>query len=244
MTIQIPGRMRPYPLDGALLFFDRDTGDLWIGDVGQNLVEEVDRLAATDGAGRGANLGWDLYEGDQRFKDPNPAPGDASAGPFVTPVLTYTHDDGCSITGGVVVRDPKLPELDGAYLQVPGSGIADILYHSQLWVFFAGIIPSDATVGDAAALKGVATLLIDPAENSYVLDRLRDGGPPLFVQYGVGDGVVPNPMTERLATLAGLPSGDGKVEQVGTRITVTVRWDNSRSGDATQWASFLMTTDF
>lgn len=45
-------------------------------------------------------------------------------------------------------------------------------------------------------------------------------------------------------TLAGLPSGDGKVEQVGTRITVTVRWDNSRSGDATQWASFLMTTDF
>ena len=105
------GVRNPWRID-----FDPDTGDLWIGDVGQNLVEEVDRLAATDGAGRGANLGWDLYEGDQRFKDPNPAPGDASAGPFVTPVLTYTHDDGCSITGGVVVRDPKLPELDGAYL--------------------------------------------------------------------------------------------------------------------------------
>ncbi len=109
--IWMTGVRNPWRID-----FDPATGDLWVGDVGQNLVEEVDRLPAADGAGRGANLGWDLYEGNQRFEDPNPAPGGASAGPFVTPVLTYTHDDGCSITGGVVVRDPDLPALDGAYL--------------------------------------------------------------------------------------------------------------------------------
>lgn len=144
-------------------------------------------LADLDVAGTGTN-GWEGPDGHHDLD---------------TTRLLY---EGTSM-GGVLGASSitQIPELDGAYLQVPGSGIADILYHSQLWVFFAGIIPSDATVGDAAALKGVATLLIDPAENSYVLDRLRDGGPPLFVQYGVGDGVVPNPMTERLATLAGLP---------------------------------------
>ena len=98
---------------------DPDTGDLWIGDVGQNRIEEIDRLVA-DGdrpAGYGANLGWDLFEGTERFESPDPAPGPASEGPFVTPILTYSHDEGgCSVTGGVVVRDPRLAGLDGAFL--------------------------------------------------------------------------------------------------------------------------------
>ena len=105
------GLRNPWRID-----VDPATGDLWIGDVGQNEFEEVDRLAASDGGGRGANLGWDVFEGNERFRDPDPAPGAASAGPFVAPVLTYSHDDGCSITGGVVVRDPRLPALDGAFL--------------------------------------------------------------------------------------------------------------------------------
>lgn len=95
---------------------DPTTGDLWVADVGQNEFEEISRLAAVDGGGRGANLGWDLFEGTEQFEDPDPADGDASAGPFVEPVLTYSHDEGCSISGGVVVRDPRLPALDGAYL--------------------------------------------------------------------------------------------------------------------------------
>src|SRR5690606_28835288 len=45
--------------------FDRATGDLWIADVGQNELEEVTVLRAADGTGRGANLGWDLFEGDR-----------------------------------------------------------------------------------------------------------------------------------------------------------------------------------
>lgn len=96
--------------------FDRRTGDLWIGDVGQDTTEEIDVLRASDGGGRGANLGWDLFEGDREFDDADPAPGGASDGPFVEPVFTYGRDQGCSVTGGVVYRGSALPALDGTYL--------------------------------------------------------------------------------------------------------------------------------
>lgn len=96
--------------------FDSKTDDLWIGDVGQDRWEEIDLLTAKSGLGKGANLGWDLYEGDEKFDDPNPAPGAASDGPFVKPVYTYPHNPGCSITGGVVYRGEAIPWLDGTYL--------------------------------------------------------------------------------------------------------------------------------
>jgi glucose/arabinose dehydrogenase len=93
--------------------FDRQTGDLWIGDVGQNEVEEVDWLPAGEdgtGAGRGANLGWNLMEGDQEFA--GSAPSD-----HTPPIHTYRHEDGnCSVTGGYVYRGTALPDLVGAYL--------------------------------------------------------------------------------------------------------------------------------
>jgi glucose/arabinose dehydrogenase len=88
--------------------FDRNTGDLWIGDVGQNEFEEIDGVARGDGAG--ANFGWSAYEGDARFND------DQSAPDATRPVLTYSHDEGCSVTGGYVVRDAGLPSLFGRYL--------------------------------------------------------------------------------------------------------------------------------
>lgn len=96
--------------------FDRGTGDLWIGDVGQDRTEEIDLLPATDGGGRGANLGWDLFEGDEPFEDADPAPGAASEGPFVEPVFTYGRDQGCSVTGGVVYRGSAIEGLAGTYL--------------------------------------------------------------------------------------------------------------------------------
>lgn len=96
--------------------FDRSTGDLWVADVGQDLYEEISVLPAADGAGRGANLGWDLFEGVEPYEDPDPADGAASAGPFVDPVFTYPREEGCSITGGVVYRGTAIPELDGTYL--------------------------------------------------------------------------------------------------------------------------------
>ena len=89
--------------------FDRATGDLWIGDVGQNLYEEIDHLPAPT-LGRGANLQWPLREGTHKFR------GDAPAG-SIGPVFDYDHSNGsCSITGGYVYRGTALPSLAGAYL--------------------------------------------------------------------------------------------------------------------------------
>jgi glucose/arabinose dehydrogenase len=96
--------------------FDPETGDLWLADVGQNRWEEVNLLRADDGSGRGANLGWDLYEGTEPFRNPSPAPDPWSQPPFEEPVFTYGHDRGCSVTGGVVYRGEALPALQGAYL--------------------------------------------------------------------------------------------------------------------------------
>lgn len=90
--------------------FDPDSGDLWIGDVGQNTTEEIDRLP--DGPSRaGANLGWSGYEGTKVF-----AKGRVD-GPTVPPIFEISHHTGvCSVTGGVVYRGEAIGDLDGAYL--------------------------------------------------------------------------------------------------------------------------------
>jgi glucose/arabinose dehydrogenase len=89
--------------------FDRETGDLSIGDVGQNEIEEIDFVRR--GRGRGANFGWRPFEGNNRIYDDEDVPD------HVRPVLTKTHSDGyCSITGGYVVRDPALRALRGRYV--------------------------------------------------------------------------------------------------------------------------------
>jgi len=89
--------------------FDRETGDLWIGDVGQGAWEEIDHLPA--GAPAGTNFGWNLYEGDHEYN------ATSSAGPqFTNPVAEYSHELGCSVTGGFVYRGPSIPALDGRYV--------------------------------------------------------------------------------------------------------------------------------
>jgi glucose/arabinose dehydrogenase len=87
--------------------FDRLTGDLYIGDVGQNLWEEIDMLPA--GTPGGANFGWNVREGLHAYA------GGATAG-FVDPVAEYGHDQGCAVTGGKVVRDAALPGWQGTYV--------------------------------------------------------------------------------------------------------------------------------
>jgi glucose/arabinose dehydrogenase len=87
--------------------FDRATGELWIGDVGQDRFEEIDRAP---GPASGANYGWSAFEGRARYNRDQRAP-DA-----VPPFLVYGRDRGCSVTGGYVVRDPALRTLYGRYL--------------------------------------------------------------------------------------------------------------------------------
>lgn len=91
--------------------FDAVNGDLWIGDVGQNAVEEVDWVTAAAGAGRGVNFGWSAWEGTQRFND------DQSPDDHTPPVHEYPHGSlGCSVTGGYVYRGSAIPALYGAYV--------------------------------------------------------------------------------------------------------------------------------
>ena len=97
--------------------FDRATGDLVIGDVGQEAWEEVDFAAAPGrGAGAGADYGWNVYEG--LHTRGSTAPVGTPAG-VTMPVLEKAHaapDSFASIAGGYVVRDPALPELFGRYV--------------------------------------------------------------------------------------------------------------------------------
>ena len=90
--------------------FDRATGDLWIADVGQNDWEEIHVLRAADDWAPGANLGWPLYEGNERFS------GSATPDDLVFPVHVYGHDLGCSVTGGHVYRGSAIAHLAGAYV--------------------------------------------------------------------------------------------------------------------------------
>jgi glucose/arabinose dehydrogenase len=102
------GEIYSYGLRNPWRFsFDRRTGDLTIGDVGQNAVEEIDFVRS----GAGKNFGWRPFEGRRRYTAGESAPGQ------VRPVIQRFHADGnCSITGGVVVRDPGLPALRGRYV--------------------------------------------------------------------------------------------------------------------------------
>jgi glucose/arabinose dehydrogenase len=89
--------------------FDRQTGDLWIGDVGADRAEEIDFQPASSGGGE--NYGWVVMEGDECLADV------CDTGDFVAPVATYNHDAGdCAVIGGYVYRGSAMPELRGTYV--------------------------------------------------------------------------------------------------------------------------------
>lgn len=101
-----------YGLRNAWKFsFDKETDDIWIADVGQNAVEEIN-MAESEEAG--LNYGWRCFEGSTEF---NMADCDEND-PYVFPIAEYTHSDtgGCSITGGYVYRGDTYPELEGKYI--------------------------------------------------------------------------------------------------------------------------------
>lgn len=92
--------------------FDRLTGDMYIADVGQYAWEEVNVEAASDTGGR--NYGWRCLEGYECTSWGQPA-CDCNDPGFTFPVTAYSHDDGCSITGGYVYRGCAIPSLYGTY---------------------------------------------------------------------------------------------------------------------------------
>jgi glucose/arabinose dehydrogenase len=89
--------------------FDRETGDLWIGDVGQSSWEEIDVEAA--GSPGGQNFGWNLLEGSHPYEGAEPPSG------AVPPVYEYSQDQGgCTVVGGYVYRGAAIPNLIGSYV--------------------------------------------------------------------------------------------------------------------------------
>jgi glucose/arabinose dehydrogenase len=115
-----PGRDEIYALglrNPYRFSFDRATGDLWIGDVGQDKWEEIDHASLRNA--RGANFGWDLFEGTHPFEgDPNDPPPN-----YRPPVFEYSSANAnCSVIGGYVSRDPSVPKLRGRYLYADFCG--------------------------------------------------------------------------------------------------------------------------
>ncbi len=144
--------------------FDRTRGDLWVGDVGQDRVEEVDRKTATSSAapnGRGSNYGWPILEGDHCYR---PARGCSKSGK-VLPITQYSHADGkCAVTGGYVYRGSLSPALSGKYI------FGDFC-SGGIWT-----VSSSAHTGTARSLLLQTDLLIssfgeDEAGEIYVVDR-------------------------------------------------------------------------
>ncbi len=90
--------------------FDAETGDLWIGDVGQSAWEEIDFEPANSPGGN--NYGWNLMEGTHPYSSA-PIPAGVT---LVPPIFEYSHQEGIAVTGGYVYRGSAIPALQGVYL--------------------------------------------------------------------------------------------------------------------------------
>ncbi len=136
--------------------FDADRGDLWVADVGQGDVEEIDLLRADLGRGRGANLGWPIFEGSRPFRGGATPPG------YVPPIHEYSHARGRSITGGYVYRGSAIPDLVGTY--VYGD-----FFTSRLWGFRGGSTFETVDFGTAVPGGTLASFGQGPDGELYTL---------------------------------------------------------------------------
>jgi glucose/arabinose dehydrogenase len=136
--------------------FDRANGDLYIGDVGQGDVEEVDYTPAKSPGLE--NYGWDVYEGDRKFEDKALGPGN-----LVQPVAEYTHADGCSITGGYVYR--------GSNASLRGRYIYGDYCSGNIWTFKLAGGKATGLRQEAFKIESVSSFGQDNAGELYAVSR-------------------------------------------------------------------------
>jgi glucose/arabinose dehydrogenase len=130
--------------------FDRATGDLYIGDVGQNAWEEIDFQPASSHGGE--NYGWRCYEGNHAYNTTGCAPQSS----YVAPIAEYDHSQGCSVTGGYVYRGATYATMQGVYF------FADFC-NGKVWGYQSG---SSAVL--ATAPSSVSTFGEDQAGELYL----------------------------------------------------------------------------
>jgi glucose/arabinose dehydrogenase len=139
--------------------FDAATGDLWIGDVGQSLFEEINYVPAAQVRAGGLNFGWPVMEGAHCRGD-----GSCNSGEFVPPIYEYGHEgNGCSVTGGSVYRGAALPALQGVYLY--GDFCSGNIW--ALWRGAGDAMQNARVLPNAAAVSSFAE---DEAGELYVVD--------------------------------------------------------------------------
>ncbi len=135
--------------------FSFDGDRIWIGDVGQGDIEEIDVASVDD---RTLNFGWPIYEGSNCFDGPCNEDG------FAFPIHEYGHDEGCSVTGGYVYRGAAIPQLDGHY------------FFSDYCTGFIRSIAPDGTVHDwtegTGTVDQVSSFGRDAAGEIYVVSTV------------------------------------------------------------------------
>lgn len=140
--------------------FDGDTDTLWIGDVGQGELEEIDRVPDDKG---GLNFGWNEMEGSRCYDG-----RDCDPSGKVLPVTEYGHDLGCSITGGFVYRGAEFPALRGGY-------------------FFADYCSGNIWAIDATTRSGVEPTLLLSSERALSSFGQDDDGELYVIDIGAGE---------------------------------------------------------
>lgn len=132
--------------------FDPASGDLYIADVGQNSLEEINVASAASGGGRGVNFGWRIMEGTNCFI---PSSGCPTAG-LTEPAVVYGRSDGCSVTGGYVYRGAALGRYTGQYFYSDycGRWVRSFQYHN-------GAVLSHAAFAELNPVGGITTFGVD-----------------------------------------------------------------------------------
>lgn len=169
--------------------FDRGSGELWVGDVGQDAIEEVDRVVA------GGNYGWRCFEGTSTY---NSNCG-ANAGSSLPPVAQYNHSVGSSVTGGYVYRGSAIPALAGRYVFGDfGSG--------RIWNIARDTAPTLTVTGTPAFSSGrsISSFAQDTAGELYVVDYA--GGLYRLDNAMAGGGSVPTKLSDSGCVQAGDPT--------------------------------------
>ncbi|MFZ2897583.1 MAG: PQQ-dependent sugar dehydrogenase [Saprospiraceae bacterium] len=210
----IPGEIWAFGMRNPWRFsFDRLTGDLWIGDVGQGEWEEINFQPASSAGGE--NYGWRCYEGTHAFN----LSGCGPAQDYVMPVFEYSHtaSGGCSVTGGFVYRGCAFPGLYGYYI------FADYC-NGQFWAI--------APAGEVITLSNLSNLQYTSFGENYLGELFVTGhgqgriyrvvetsGPTFSVEAAVTD-----------ETCEGAADGAISLSWTSVNEPVSVLWDNQATG--------------